>query len=137
MDLTSLKLFKMAMTRMDWAAQRQKVLSQNISNADTPDYRPKDVKEINFKDVLRGTAAAPVNAVRTNVNHLKGTIPERDTYRAQGLAKTFEESPDGNQVIIEEQMQKVGDTRSEYNTAVTLMSSHMKMLTIALKGNAG
>jgi flagellar basal-body rod protein FlgB len=137
MDLTSLKLFKMAMTRMDWAAQRQKVLAQNISNADTPNYRPKDVKEINFKDVLRGTSAAPVNAVRTNVNHLKGTIPERDTFRAQGTAKTFEESPDGNQVIIEEQMQKVGTTRSEYTTAVTLMSSHMKMLTIALKGNAG
>jgi len=40
-------------------------------------------------------------------------------------------------VIIEEQMQKVGNTRTEYNTAVTLMSSHMKMLSIALKGNAG
>jgi flagellar basal-body rod protein FlgB len=137
MDLTSLKLFKMATTRMDWAAQRQKVLAQNIANADTPDYRPKDVKEINFKDVLRGTAAAPVNVARTNVNHLKGTIPEQDRFRSQGLPKTFEESPDGNQVIIEEQMQKVGNTRTEYNTAVTLMSSHMKMLSIALKGNAG
>ena len=27
MDLQSLKLFQMAMTKMDWAAQRQKVLS--------------------------------------------------------------------------------------------------------------
>jgi len=137
MDLTSLKLFKMAMTRMDWAAQRQKVLSQNIANADTPDYRPKDLKEINFKDVLRGTAAAPVNVARTNAHHLKGTIPEQEAFRARGLPKTFEESPDGNQVIIEEQMQKVGNTRSEYNTAVTLMQSHMKMLSIAVKGNGG
>jgi flagellar basal-body rod protein FlgB len=135
MDLSSLKLFKMAMTRMDWAAQRQKVLSQNVANADTPNYRPKDVKEINFKDVLRGTSVAPVPVVRTNVNHLKGTIPEQDTFRANGERKTFEESPDGNQVVIEEQMQKVGNTRSEYNTAVTLMQAHMKMLTIAVKGN--
>ncbi len=134
MDLSSLKLFKMAMTRMDWAAQRQKVLSQNIANADLPDYRPKDVKELNFKDVLRRAEPPPVNVARTNVGHIKGTIPEQDAFRARGQAKTFEESPDGNQVIIEEQMQKVGDTRSEYNTAVTLMSAHMKMLSIALKG---
>ena len=137
MDLSSLKLFKMAMTRMDWAAQRQKVLSQNIANADTPNYRPRDVKEINFKDVLRGAAAPPVHVARTNAGHLKGTIPEQDPFRAKAVAKTFEESPDGNQVVIEEQMQKVGDTRSEYNTAVTLMTAHMKMLSIALKGNGG
>jgi flagellar basal-body rod protein FlgB len=137
MDLTSLKLFKMAMTRMDWAAQRQKVLSQNIANADTPNYRPKDLKEINFKEVLRGAVAAPVQVARTNAGHLKGTIPEQESFRSRGLPKTFEESPDGNQVVIEEQMQKVGNTRSEYNTAVTLMQSHMKMLSIALKGNAG
>ena len=137
MDLNSLKLFKMAMTRMDWASQRQKVLSQNIANADTPGYRPKDVKEINFKEVLRGTGVAPVTVARTDPNHLKGTIPEQDKFRAQGSKKTFEESPDGNQVVVEEQMQKVGDTRSEYNTAITLMQAHMKMLSIAIKGNGG
>lgn len=137
MDLNSLKLFKMAMTRMDWAAQRQKVLSQNVANADTPNYRPKDVKELNFKDVLRHTGVAPVPVARTNPNHLKGTIPEQDHFRALGERKTFEESPDGNQVVIEEQMQKVGDTRAEYNTAVTLIQAHMKMLSMAVKGNGG
>ena len=137
MDLNNLKFFKMAMTRMDWAAQRQKVLSQNIANADSPGYRPKDLKQINFKDVLRGTAAAPVTVARTNPTHLQGTIPEQEHFRARGQHKTFEESPDGNQVVVEEQMQKVGDTRSEYNTAVTLMTAHMKMLSIAIKGNGG
>jgi hypothetical protein len=33
-------------------------------------------------------------------------------------------------------MQKVGDTRGDYNIAVTLMQSHMKMLKTAL-GNGG
>lgn len=137
MDLSSLKLFKMATTRMDWAAQRQKVLAQNISNADTPDYRPKDLKQLNFKEILKGETAPPVPVMRTDPRHLKGTIPEQETFRANGVRKTFEESPDGNQVIVEEQMQKVSDTRSTYNTAVTLMASHLKMLSIAIKGNAG
>jgi len=135
MDLNSLKLFKMAITKMDWAAQRQKVLAQNISNADTPDYRPKDLKEVNFKDVLKGHMDVRVPVVRTNAAHLKGTVPEQETFRANGIRKTFEESPDGNQVVIEEQMQKVSDTRSNYNTAVQLMQTHMKMLRIAVKGS--
>lgn len=137
MDLNSLKLFKMALTRMDWAAQRQKVLAQNISNADTPDYRPKDLKEINFKDVLKGQMDVRVPVARTDARHLKGTIPEAEPFRESGVRKTFEESPDGNQVVIEEQMQKVSSTRSDYNTAVQLMQTHMKMLRIAVKGGSG
>jgi flagellar basal-body rod protein FlgB len=136
MDLNSLKLFKMALTRMDWAAQRQKVLAQNISNADTPDYRPKDLKQVNFKEVLKGEMDIRVPVTRTDARHLKGTIPEAEPFREAGIRKTFEESPDGNQVVIEEQMQKVSDTRSDYNTAVQLMQTHMKMLRIAVKGGS-
>ncbi len=134
MDLNNLKLFKLAMTRMDWASQRQRILSQNISNADTPDYRPKDLNPVDFKQVLRGAMAAPVVVARTNVNHLKGTIPEADPFRDISQRKTFEASPDGNQVVVEEQMQKVSDTRSSYDTAVTLMQANLKMLSIAVKG---
>lgn len=137
MDLNSLKLFKMALTRMDWAAQRQKVLAQNISNADTPHYRPHDLKPVNFKDVLKGQMEPHVAVARTDGRHLKGTIPEQEPFRENSIRKTFEESPDGNQVIVEEQMQKVSETRSEYNTAVQLMQTHMKMLRIAVKGSAG
>jgi flagellar basal-body rod protein FlgB len=133
MDLGNLKLFKMAMTQMDWAAQRQKVLAQNISNADTPGYRPSDVKKPDFKNVLM-SRAAPVKVARTNSQHLKGTIPEQENFRTNGVRKTFEASPDGNKVIIEEQMQKVGSTRGDYNTAITLMKSHMKMMKMALGG---
>lgn len=130
MGVENLKLFQMAMTKMDWASQRQKLLSQNVVNANTPDYRPQDLKEVDFKSALR--KATPVNVTRTNPMHDKGTLPERDTYRNRPVRRNFEASPDGNQVILEEQMQKVGDTRGEYNMAITLMQSHMKMLKIAL-----
>ncbi len=135
MDLGNLKLFKMAMTKMDWAAQRQKVLSQNVANADTPGYQPSDLKKLDFKSVLR-EEAAPVKVSRTNPKHMTGTIPEQEAFRATGVRKTFEASPDGNKVVIEEQMQKVGSTRGEYNTAIALMKSHMKMLKTAT-GSSG
>jgi len=40
-------------------------------------------------------------------------------------------------VVLEEQMQKVGDTRSQYNTAAQLMQSNMKMLRMALGKGGG
>lgn len=130
MDVGNLKLFQMAMTKMDWASQRQKLLSQNVVNANTPGYRPQDLKDLDFKRELR--KAAPVNVVRTNPNHSTGTLPERDPFRNRPVRRNFEASPDGNNVILEEQMQKVGDTRGDYNMAITLMQSHMKMLKTAI-----
>lgn len=136
MDLQSLRLFQMAQTKMDWAAQRQKVLTQNVVNADTPDYKPRDLKKLDFKHMLRDEVE-PVKVARTNPNHIKGTIPEQDPYRARTLMKSFEAAPDGNEVVLEEQMQKVGDTRSDYNTAVQLMQTNMKMLRTALGKGGG
>ncbi len=134
MDVGNLKLFQMALTKMNWASQRQKLLSQNVVNANTPEYRPTNLKEIDFRRELRKTT--PVRVAMTNPAHMKGTVPDREDYRERRVPRNFEVSPDGNQVILEEQMQKVGDTRGDYNIAVTLMQSHMKMLKTAL-GNGG
>jgi flagellar basal-body rod protein FlgB len=131
--MNNLKLFQMAMAKMDWASQRQKVLSQNVANADTPDYKEKDLKKLDFRKILHQSVdVAPVKVARTNPMHLQGTIPEQQKFRSQAEQRTFETSPDGNKVVIEEQMQKVGDTRAEYTTAVTLMQAQMKMMKDAL-----
>ncbi len=132
MDLNNLKLFQMAMTKMDWASARQKVLSQNVANADTPDYKEKDLKPVDFKSVLR--EHAPVHVNRTDPHHLQGTIPEQQRFNGKREQRTFEESPDGNKVVVEEQMQKVGDTRADYTTAVTLIQAQMRMFKTVVKG---
>jgi flagellar basal-body rod protein FlgB len=135
MDLNNLKLFQMAMAKMDWASQRQKVLAQNVANADTPDYKEHDLKKLDFKKVLQETV--PVRVARTDARHQPGTIPEQQKFRTRAERRTFEESPDGNKVVVEEQMQKVGDTRSEYTTAVTLIQAQMRMFKTALDRGGG
>jgi flagellar basal-body rod protein FlgB len=77
MDFKDLTLFKMATAKMDWSAQRQKVLAQNVSNADTPDYVAKDLKKLDFRRVLNETTT-PVAVARTNPQHQMGTIPEQE-----------------------------------------------------------
>ena len=53
MDLKKLTLFRMMSDRMDWLTQRQQVLSQNVANADTPQYGARDLKPIDFKGSVR------------------------------------------------------------------------------------
>jgi flagellar basal-body rod protein FlgB len=132
MDLNNLTLFKMALTKMDWASQRQKVLAQNVANADTPDYKARDLKKLDFRKVLEGSTPAPVAVARTNPMHLKGTIPEQEQFNARKANKPYEESIDANEVVVEDQMEKVGQARADYTTAVTLMEAQMKMFKTAI-----
>ncbi len=48
-----LDLFQAIAKRMSWLGQRQNVLSQNVANADTPNYVPQDLKEGPFARQLQ------------------------------------------------------------------------------------
>ncbi|RAU20182.1 flagellar basal body rod protein FlgB [Paramagnetospirillum kuznetsovii] len=122
-----LGIFKMTKAQMDWLAQRQEVLAGNIANANTPRYLPKDLKPLNFKDVLAGSASHPVTAAATNAKHI---VPEMgpDPFKAVTQRKTYESTPDGNSVILEEQMAKMGEASTSFNAAANLFQKYQKML---------
>ncbi|MBY0510161.1 MAG: flagellar basal body rod protein FlgB [Rhodospirillaceae bacterium] len=134
MDIDKITLSDMAMAKLDWAAKRARVLAQNVANADTPGYKARDLDKFTFKDALQ--AVAPVTVARTDPQHLKGTIPERSRFVVRKSPKTSEESPDGNNVVLEEQMQKISDAKGAYSTAVTLMMAEDKLMKLAL-GKSG
>lgn len=129
MDIDKITLSDMAMAKLDWAAKRARVLAQNVANADTPGYKARDLDKFTFKDALK--AVAPVAVARTNPQHLKGTIPEQSRFTIRKV-KTSEESPDGNNVVLEEQMQKISDAKGAYSTAVTLMAAEDRLMKLAL-----
>lgn len=124
-----LTLVTLAQSRMDWVARRQEVLSENIANANTPKYIPKDLKAFDFKDVLH-QAVPMVQVASTNSKHV---VPEyHDEQQLVDNKKAFESSPDGNAVVLEEQMAKVGEAKSSYEIAANLFQHQFKMLRTAL-----
>ncbi|MBY0512215.1 MAG: flagellar basal body rod protein FlgB [Rhodospirillaceae bacterium] len=135
MPIDKITLSDMAMAKLDWAAQRHKVLSQNVANADTPGYKARDLDKFSFKSILQ--QVAPVEVTRTNPNHLKGTLPGQDRFATHKIPKTSEMSPDGNNVVLEEQMQMVSDAKGAYSTAITLMSAEDRLMKLALGKNGG
>lgn len=120
---------------MDWAARRQEVLAENVANADTPKYQTRDVAPVEFSKVL-STAQASVQPVVTNPMHV-AHVPLAHAIDEHVVKTPYETSPDGNAVILEEQMRKVGETRHAYEVATTLFTKHMRLLRLSLgKGGA-
>jgi flagellar basal-body rod protein FlgB len=126
-DLT---LLAMAHQSMKWLSRRQEVLASNIANVDTPKYQAKDVAPPDFKDVLK-QAAPPVRAVVTNPKHISPEV-EPTTFETVVERRPEESKPNGNSVVLEEQMQKIGDVKSSHDLAAALLGKHISMLKTAL-----
>lgn len=132
--LDKLTLFSMARKRMDWVAERQEVLAQNIANADTPNYQARDVKPLSFKDEMR--RQPPIQAAVTHPGHIRTAAFQGNGVDVVVEKKPYETNPDGNSVILEEQMQKVSSGKSAYELAANLMQKHIGLLRTAI-GNRG
>lgn len=125
-----LNLIELAKGRMDWVARRQEVLAENIANANTPGYVPSDVKP--FKAELR-SQLLPVQPMVTQPNHIATEI--RDPRVVVATKKTFESSPDGNAVVLDEQMEKLGQAKTAYDVAASLFQKQFKFIKTALGKN--
>src|SRR5215212_4176134 len=58
MNLDDIPLFSMLRGRLGYLNQRQQVVAQNIANADTPNYTPRDLNGFSFKSHLNTQTAA-------------------------------------------------------------------------------
>ena len=68
MTISNIPLFSMLRTRMQWHQERQRLLSENVANSDTPNYRPRDLAPLQFD---RATPAlASIGLQRTEVCHI-------------------------------------------------------------------
>ncbi len=129
MDLTKLPLFAMMTRRMAWLGQRQQVLAQNIANADTPNYKPRDLKPLDFKSMVR-TRLAAVRPRATAPAHLAGARPAGPA-RTEA-AKPVETTLSGNAVVIEEELMKAAGTAMDYELTTNLYRKHVAMIRTAL-----
>jgi flagellar basal-body rod protein FlgB len=130
MDFTKLPLFERLSERMGWLNARQDVLSQNVANADTPSYTPKDLKAQSFGDQLQKLAA--VQPELTSPMHLQGTIPVEKGPGSEKTKTQYESSPSGNSVILEEQMMKVQQTQMNYQLITSLYRKHVDIMKRAI-----
>lgn len=134
MNLSEFPIFRMMTGKMKWLSSRQAVLSQNIANADTPKYRPLDLKEVDFRKPDVGSPFR-VELTRTNEAHF-GRTGEKQDFRSDREKDTYETLPAGNAVVLEEQLMKVAENRHDYELMTQLYRKHMQMFRTALGRNS-
>lgn len=134
MSVTSLPLFQMLKTKMQWHQTRQGVLAENVANTDTPGYQGRDLKSFSFEDAMNQQSVG-LQTTRTSRSHLSGSMMrETDAAKVDGR-DGFEVTPDGNTVSLEEQMMKVTENQLDYQAVASLYTKSLGLLRTALSRN--
>ena len=132
MAINDLPMLAALRTKMQWHQERQRVLSENVSNSDTPNFKPRDLVAPKF-DV---TGASPTGSIgplamaRTSSGHMAmaGADP---TFEQNGRVG-FETRPAGNAVNLEDEMLKVSANQMDYAAVTSLYSKSLHLLKTAI-----
>lgn len=122
-------------TALSLRAQRQQLLASNIANADTPNYKARDV---DFSKALQGaltrTAPAAGELTKTAPAHLapqgKMTIGGLEPqYRS-----TIQGAVDGNTVDMDVERNHFTENAIKYEASLTMINAQIKKLLTAIQG---
>jgi flagellar basal-body rod protein FlgB len=134
MSFLNTPLLTMLGTRMSYDSERQAVLSQNLANIDTPDYRPKDLAPLEFKDLLVGGASRlPMQA--TSPMHITASGGFTTTFDVIQAAQDAETKPIGNAVNLEDQMTKIAQNQTDFQLSSSVYQKLIAMYRVSLGGS--
>ncbi len=125
-------LFDLLTQKMNWLTQKQAVLAENVSNANTPDYKQLEVAPLSFDSTLH---KVQMGMAVTDPRHI---VPAalRGVNAKTFASKDVEVSASGNSVDLEKQMMEVSKTGIEYQTVTAIYHKMMGLMKISIKGTS-
>jgi flagellar basal-body rod protein FlgB len=129
MAISDLPIFSMLRTRMNWHQERQRVLAENVANADTPNYRPRDLAPLDFGKQVQ-QASGQLQLALTAPTHLSS--PSAAGAFATERPAKYDVRPAGNAVNLEDEMMKVAANQMDHQAAISLYSRSMGLLKTAI-----
>ena len=133
MAINDLPILSALRTKMQWHQERQRVLSENIANSDTPNFQPRDLVEPKFDKA--GSAASggfgTLAMTQTSATHMTASGAP-DKFDNDHGKSGFETRPAGNAVNLEDQMMKVSDNQMEYAAVTALYGKSLHLLKTAI-----
>jgi flagellar basal-body rod protein FlgB len=131
MDLSDIPLFSMLRGRLGYLGQRQQVIAQNVANSDTPGYRPEDLKPFSFNAQMQAMQGVSSPAV-TRPGHMSGAAGSSQAFKTL-RTRDSETTLDGNSVVLEEEMLKMGEARTNYDAAIGFYQRSLALLRMAAR----
>lgn len=132
MDYSKINLLKLMKTKMAYHSERQNVLAHNIANIDTPAYKAKDLKKLDFEK-LAMIESHRLQMRATSPTHMAGVKDAMNqNFKDEKQKKTYETIPVKNNVVLEEQMMMVADNNLEYQKTTNLYKKTVDLFKIAI-----
>jgi flagellar basal-body rod protein FlgB len=121
--------------KMRWHQARQKLLAENVANAETPGFRGQDLSPFSFEGYMRNQTVAKIETATTRPGHIGVTGTGADGFgpRATG---GFEITPEGNSVTLEDEMMKVASNQMDYQAITSLYTRSLRLIRTALGKDA-
>lgn len=120
--------------------QRQELIAANIANADTPNFKARD---IDFKTAMQ-SATAGINreafaVTKTSPMHLDG-LPSNNVSQTGGpneplFRPMIQGSVDGNTVDMDVERNQFADNGIRYEASLTLINGQLKKMLAAIQGS--
>lgn len=127
-----MKLFSNTINQLEQAINqsttKQKVISNNIANVDTPNYKAQDVRfNQSFNNELQ-----KLSAKKTNNKHIDfGTTGNGFQILTK---KNSNYQHNGNNVDIDQEMTEIAKNQIQYNALIDRLSSKFNSLKTVIKG---
>lgn len=111
-------------------SRRAEVLAANLANADTPNYKARD---IDFSTLLDSAQNPESHLKTTNPQHI--SLVASDPSKAELLYRQpYQPSLDGNTVETEVEQAQFADNAVQYQAVFTLLNSRIKNVLTAIRG---
>ncbi len=130
MAISDLPIFSMLRTRMNWHQERQRLLAENVANADTPGYRPRDLSPLDFGRQVQ-QASGQLQLALSAPGHLTGAGAAGSRF-AMARSENYDVKPMGNAVKLEDEMMKVAANQMDHQAAISLYARSMGLLKTAI-----
>lgn len=120
-------------------SERQQVIAQNLANSETSGFKARETVAPDFSALLAaqgdggpGRVARPTVRITSGMAALGARQPDGGTIIAD--SDTSETKPDGNNVVLEDQMLKMGQLQADYAAVTNIYRKQMGLLKTATSG---
>jgi flagellar basal-body rod protein FlgB len=128
-------------TAMKSLSERQRVIAQNIANSETPGFKARDITAPDFAGLVDAQSGGGAHIARPQVTITSGmaALGARQPTGGQIVidAGTSETKPDGNNVVLEDQLLKMGQMQADFAALTNIYKHQMGLLKIATGHSGG
>jgi flagellar basal-body rod protein FlgB len=133
MSMTDLPVLQALKGKLRFHETRQKVLAENVANAETPGYTARDIRAPDFFRVaVEGDGEQGISTALTNPMHIAGPVISNTGPLKTLKVGGYEVTPDGNAVSLEDQMSKITGNQMDYQVVSSLYQRSLGLLKTAV-----